>query len=341
MATSTTTAMAVKQSQQTRNNNSSNDMPGIHLERKSYTVRRRSISRGGTHPTLSNVNGYLQQINTIDQFHPAFCNAIKQFQTPRAICGYISMANALICQQFVSTLPGRRISSRDQLAALELKLRDVSTVMESTAQFMKILMGHRKRYIRKHPKDFKTRYEKQSYMEAWVANYEISDILATRAKARDSLDGLVFLRFNQSSEAASATHEERQRILQDEMPYASAHRQGCDKGADFRPGDVVFFAECFSRKKGSHLLVPEAAVEFNEQRKVFPTAFVIDLNSHFCAAVPATIDGENVLFVFNTTIANYLNGSGAIASAMAFDVSFPPGGHPRDVPEVVDMTSDL
>jgi hypothetical protein len=155
--------------------------------------------------------------------------------------------------------------------------------------------------------------------------------------ARTAMDGVVFLRFNQSSELPSAKHEERERMVAEEMCFASAGRGECDKGANFGPGDTVFLAEVFAPERA--LLTPEAYVSRVQRGQLpRPTVFVLDLNGHFCVAVPALLRDRSQaktkkkqttkqLVLFNTSIGNYLTGSGGLVSAMALDLAFPPSQH--------------
>lgn len=298
---------------------------GLQLERQGYNRPRRSVDRGGTHAQLEQNGGQLLQINTFSQFHKLFHLSIRQFQAPQAICGYVSMASAVACNAMLSKLPGRRVSSVKQLHQLEAALRDAPSLLPGIRESMNFVFQSRKRYIDSHGDKFRSERSRREYLSAWVANFEISDFFRDQQRRGVvDLKGVMFLRFNQASELGAATHEERQRIIEEEVKFGSAKRKACDKATDFTPGDVVFLAETFSPKWS--LNTPEhyaATANAKESEVVAPASvFVLDLNGHFCIAVPARIDGKQLLVLFNTTSANYLTGAGGLVSAMAYDLSF-------------------
>ena len=268
----------------------------VQLGVRGFDRKRSSVSRGGTHSTLARNRGLLMQINTFDQFHSYFKASIREFQTPSAICGYISMASALACSALLAKLPSGRIESVEQLKALEAKMRDAATLLPSIRSAMRYVRDSRQRYIDNHPRAFRTAHSRTAYLRAWVANYEISDYFrdcrreylhsasastsagagagagsgsggerasedaaaaaAAAALSRDPVSGVVFMRFNQSPEIGDATHEELERLLLEEQQFAAPHRAKCDKGAEFLPGDTLFLAESFSPQR--RLEKPEA-----------------------------------------------------------------------------------
>eukprot|EP00750_Incisomonas_marina_P007335 INCI14829.1.p1 GENE.INCI14829.1~~INCI14829.1.p1 ORF type:complete len:362 (-),score=65.27 INCI14829.1:78-1163(-) len=296
---------------------------GLQLERQGYNRPRRSVDRGGTHAELEQNGGQLLQINTFSQFHKLFYGSIRQFQTPQAICGYVSMASAVACNAVLSKLPGRRISSVKQLHQLEAALRDAPSLLPGVQASMNYVFQSRKRYIECHSADFRTERSRREYLSAWVANFEISDFFRDQRRRGVDLKGVMFLRFNQASELGAATHEERKRIIEEEVKFGSAKRSACDKATDFAPGDIVFLAETFFPKWSLNTPEHYAATANATASNIAPTSvFVLDLNGHFCIAVPAQIDGKRLLVLFNTTSANYLTGAGGLVSAMAYDLSF-------------------
>eukprot|EP00750_Incisomonas_marina_P003283 INCI13046.2.p1 GENE.INCI13046.2~~INCI13046.2.p1 ORF type:complete len:694 (-),score=118.11 INCI13046.2:1829-3910(-) len=153
--------------------------------------------------------------------------------------------------------------------------------------------------------------------------------VAPCARGLDAVEGIVFLRFNQSSEIPTASHEELERLLHEEAQFmftASQRASGrSSAGSDVSADDVLFLVESFCPER--MLLTPEEFVQLQLAGAIAPPRiFVLDLNGHFCIGVPANgRDGCRKLVLFNTTDTNYLAGVSLLTAAMAFDLSFPRG----------------
>jgi hypothetical protein len=119
------------------------------------------------------------------------------------------------------------------------------------------------------------------------------------------------VRFNQYPEREVARHEEQQR-LEEERPFGGRAGGGKSDPDSYAAGDSMFILEAHCGAEGGwQLLRPEdprlAALSWR--------AAIVDLDGHFAVAV--VLGGQ--LYLVNTTQANYLNGSGLLATAMAHD----------------------
>ena len=291
-------------------------------------------------------NGQLTQLNLFDQFHPVFNDLIEEHSTPSSICGYVACALAKQLARRLAGSPCSYTSAVDAMAAAEA-LRDGIALKPQLADVMAYIRASRERWIAEHPADFPNDQSRRDYLTAWVANYEISDYLACQT-AKD-VDGVVFLRFNQWPERGSATHEEAERLLEevrfgggqgdkaDTVTYSEAEPGtysmfvvedfGADrlKSPDYRDGDAL----------ERPVLRTPAEWKYAQQAREqlwHPKVFVLDLNGHFCVAVPhedsKSLPGglDCCLMLLNTTQASYLGGSGGLIASVAFDLAFPPLG---------------
>lgn len=256
----------------------------------------------------------------MDQFHQCFRPLTATYEAPSALCGYFSVANAMLLSR---ELPARRHVSRDELGELFSKLEDPSAVAAEAERVMAFLQECRQVYVDANTPDFKSPSEVAHYKSDWVANYEISDYLVAEAGRGSLLDSVHFFRYNQIPELESATHEERLR-LEDERCFGSALPGGgdCKVNAELEPGATRFFVERFLPEHA--LLRPEQWARHRE-RDAAPPVFVVDVHDHFVAAVPLVIEpssdtaGGPTLLVVNTTGANYLHNP---ALVYLFDLVF-------------------
>lgn len=125
------------------------------------------------------------------------------------------------------------------------------------------------------------------------------------------------LRGSISTVSGSTQRMKKERILAEEACFGGKATHDKGEVTKFDAKDSVFIMEHFAPER--KLLRPEQFLTDAPSRS---RVFVLDLNGHFCVAVPATIKGRKQLILFNTTQANYLNGSGALVASMAFDLSF-------------------
>ena len=158
--------------------------------------------------------GTIIQHNTLDQFHITFKPLIQEFKAPGAICGYMVMAKAMLLSQH---LPPQGLDSPQALDDMLQIFRNTDLLLPELRTAMAFVHNNRTSYIQAHGADFTSERDRKSYMSAWIANYEISDYL--RSRQDDVKSHVNFLRFNQVPDLKNATHEERIRILDEEMPF--------------------------------------------------------------------------------------------------------------------------
>jgi len=189
------------------------------------------------------------------------------------ICGYVSCAVAVqaadLFPQTTDQWPVVTLSDIDSI------VRALTLVPEELERRIAAPMVHiersRAKYVAAHEGVFGGQRERQQYMTAWVANYEISDFLRLHRDPR-----LLFFRKAEYSALGKATHEEKRR-LEEERRFEH----------DF------FFMD------RSH---PPSLLSREEYREVQTTSFdgrsifVIDLNGHFAVAKPVLLmsAGESV-----------------------------------------------
>ena len=299
----------------------------------------------------------LRQIGTFDQFHHVFHELIEEYETPTAICGYISMAKATL---LVSLIKPGGITKKSELTKIVAELHDYNALMPRIKHAMQFVNESRRKYIDSHEKEFASAKKRVHYMREWVANYEISDYFQhVGLKNIEAVEGLVFARFNQYSERNHATHEEKERILKEEAIFGGATPH--DKGdvTSYEATDSVFIMEIFAPER--KLLRPEQFLaEEPHKQKVFvldlngipnvasPLSFIpthcsiyimqsnalnqiivssmLTTQGHFCVAVPAKLGftGKKQLILFNSTTSSYLGGAGGLIASMVFDLCFAP-----------------
>ena len=295
----------------------------------------------------NNGGGVIRQVNLLNQFSDAWQMLIEVHHAPESICGYLSLAYAVILARAFAQPGdgdgdggggggggGDAAASRLELAELEPALRDVDSVMVEVDRAMGFIEDSRRRYIEAHPNDFATESARRLYMRAWVANYEISDYL--RAEPEQVRREVCFLRFNQYPEYQSARHEERQRMAE-EARFGGSKTGDKSDVACYNEGDSMFIVEAF----GPAARTLETPAEFlsrsagagptevggvgGDFKMARPRIVVLDLNGHFsCSlAVPTGHGGggggdgggEPTLHVLNTTSTSYVSGM-AGSSAM-------------------------
>lgn len=289
---------------------------------KTFSIARSSCANPRDTPFAAcgtqRVDGTLEQRSTVDQFHSCFGVLTAKYESPTAMCGYFSIANAIILSRH---MPARRVT-REEVNQVFRALENPSAVAEEAERVMAFLQECRNSYVKTHPSDFDSQFGIAHYMSDWVANYEISDYLLGEAQRGSLIESVHFFRYNQMPELATATHEERLR-LEDERCFGIAVPGASDSKviAELEPGATRFFVERFLPE---HILLrPEHWVKDNEG--TLPPVFVVDVNDHFVAAVPLIIEpssdspGGPTLLVVNTTRGDYLKNP---ALVYLFDLAF-------------------
>jgi hypothetical protein len=163
----------------------------------------------------------------------------------------------------------------------------------------------REAWVASHAGDFAAERARALYTGAWVANFEVSDCL--RALPPSLSRHIVFVRFNQFKERGVATHEERERLAEEER----------------FEGRTALFVEAFARGDAPdrRLLTPEEALALPAADRDEWRVAVVDLNGHFCVGAPALgDDGAETLALINTIATSCFHGNGALAAAVTFDV---------------------
>ena len=98
---------------------------------KSYSVTRCSVKDPRDTPfqacNTKQVDGNLEQRSSIDQFHDSFRSLAAKYNTPAAMCGYFSVANALLLSR---ELPSRWKVTREEIKMILGVIENASTVVD-------------------------------------------------------------------------------------------------------------------------------------------------------------------------------------------------------------------
>lgn len=273
---------------------------------------RGSCARRDEHAPDMVSEGRIAQINTLDQHSTAFHALIESHNAPRSICGAFSCANALLIAE--------RAAAGEYPETILASLQEMKVVCPEVKKAMKHFQRSRLAYIEAHKGDFPTEREAKQYVSAWAANYEISDYMKECAKTRD-VSNIFFLRYNQWPERKDATHEEAQRLAEEEV--FGGHNTGDKASVQLEPGASRFIVERFTSGGESVLERPE---EWLARQESYPGAvFILDLNGHFAAAVAQGPLHEPRLVVVNTTRGDYIRAGGGdgCIPLVAFDLAYP------------------
>jgi len=248
--------------------------------------------------------GNIVQVNTLDQHADVFRPAIAEFQAPRSSCGAFACAHAVLISA--------RLAAGDSASEILEGLKDVDAVHHEVRNFMSFAQKSRLAYIQEHPEGFPSKRDEAKYMSAWYANYELSDYCIQEA-ARIG-EAVRFLRYNQWPERGDATHEEAERLVEEER--FGGQTQGDKSTVALEAGASRFIVERFAPARS--LETPEQWLQ--ERGAGCNTGvFILDVNGHFVTAFAASAE-EPELIVVNTTGSSYLS---AGAPAAAFDLAYP------------------
>lgn len=290
-------------------------------------------------------SGIVHQVNLLNQFHSHWAPAIRAHKTASAICGYTSVGIALYLLKHekhesssceICTDARNRDTLKNDvfddaffpdvahvLAFRERLRRDNQLIQAVTREIvacMESVRRSRQMYIDVHGKSWKQR-EKSKYLCAWVANYEISDLLVEACRTIPDMDQCVFFRYSEWVELHNATHEEATRIAIDDQRFGGTQPGEKGRIASFQSpcrsncapdycvcGGHMLSVERFCPRR---LLTPrEAAMEivpFLAENENCPgrgwSVAVVDLNGHFATCVRL---GDGGVAILNTTTARYL-----------------------------------
>jgi len=283
----------------------------------SIAESRASISKVEIDNHKESVKGdvRLHQHNTLNQFHTFFAASISRYEAPSAICGYMTIAHCRLLRKHLEGAPSPLPLSALEAAGSAL-IKEKAQVLIEVERAMSSIHAKRTRYVESHPGVFDAA-ERRKYMQAWVANYEISDELVEdgmplNSAAAERAPSLHFARYNEYPSLGEATYEERERIAADQQRFGG--RMGAKGESVFSPGDSVHIFERFEDGGKSQLLTV-AEWRMAEEEGVCtssPRIFAVDLNGHFVTAVVCYVasgDGSEarpVVYVFNTTESSYL-----------------------------------
>ena len=165
------------------------------------------------------------------------------------VCGYIAVASALALADG-SPVRGLRVCappdgdcvSPADIDALLRPLRDQGAMVEAVRAAVAVVAASRGAWIAAHPSDFAAPRAAAACLSAWVANFEVSDLLAG-ARARGRAGRVCFAR---AVERGAVSHEEAIRVREEaefahcamfvEAPRGGAGGGGDDSGMHDRTG---------------------------------------------------------------------------------------------------------
>jgi hypothetical protein len=215
-------------------------------------------------------NTFFREILIYDQWSSDFFELIKQYQTPSAICGYL----AISLSYFISEHPHKTVKEIEKLTLDISKSKE--EILKRVEKVMKFIHNDRSNYIKKFKQDFKSQKEITTYMQDWVANYEISDFMKKNQNKE-----IFFIR-NIERDLNSIKHEEFKRVSEEE---------------NFRD-ELFFIEECVGNqfKKPKEWKVPEGS-----------PVFISDLGGHFGVVLRYETEKEEGLVLINTMKSSYVN----------------------------------
>ncbi|KAJ3450584.1 hypothetical protein M0812_06768 [Anaeramoeba flamelloides] len=200
------------------------------------------------------------EVKIVDQFGKDFKQLIVEYETPSAICGYVSPAVAIHLSQNLQVTEESQIESEafeNQLSILQKS----STIIGGVEKAMKYIQQDRDNYLKNYDKEFKKQSEKTHYKRDWVANYEIGDFIKA-----NQLQDVIFIR-QPEPRPNTLKHEEFRRYLLEKDFY----RFG-------------FYFERFKSENQNQFFSPLQWIEFQLLgEKLLNKTYVIDLQGHFCA----------------------------------------------------------
>jgi hypothetical protein len=303
-----------------------------------------------------------------------------------SICGYVSCATALeiwsyLCEDLAREGGTGCLDTLAKVEELTARLRDFAAMERRVRDVMAFIRDSRLRYIAAHATDFPSQRSREVYLKAWVANYEISDYLQRQTTllkegagvgavpcefspllshhllySSDSHFSIYqvprFLRFNQWPEYGVATHEEKERLVE-ERRFGGKNGDK-EKSASYGPNDSQMIVESFvperllerpevwaRRMRGDYKggnAIDKTAASLSDSSTAAATAsstarsaciFVLDLNGHFAVSVSAYSEEaaagnqESKTLFYNSTKASYADtAGGSICLAAAHDLGW-------------------
>eukprot|EP00854_Cymbomonas_tetramitiformis_P009999 gene9999-11836_t len=300
--------------------------------------------------------GVLLEVGALDQFHMDWEPLIHKYGTASSICGYVTAATIkLLCAAITeATGEGEGAAAAETVEVESLRvvsrlLRDVRNpdVMKREVEAaMAEVDASRVTWIQEHPELFLDGAESvagKNHRRGWVANYELSDLLKTRASAMPVTAGCFdFVRHNQFPEVGHATPDERVRITAEEARFGGAASGPAGNELTFGDNDSVFFVERFEAgAEETVMLSPEEYIAGAVDEALASSsdiygvvegvrAVAFDLNGHYSAGFTCSTKGGDKMLVFiNSTSGTYLHSP---IVCWYYDVVFPLAGAGELIP---------
>ena len=198
------------------------------------------------------------------------------------------------------------VKSLNDLHRIMDSLCDSQQIAEYISNAMQFIVRDRQKYIQRTPSAFESDKEKNHYLRAWVANYEISRFIQSMECQHRKY--VVFLRCNQYLELEVANREEKELILSEEKPFGK---------------DTKFIIEMFEPRKlfrcDRGLFIKEC--EVRKIDSVESCLWILDLHGHFNCAFTTRIGGQSNVVVMDTYRANHCDNPAVLT---CFDLVFVP-----------------
>ncbi len=277
-------------------------------------------------------DGDIHSLPGLNQFSDVFRPLCARHGTAESICGYTTFAVATILVERVRELRGAGFASISPELLHEAVVANVPRFMREVEKSMAHVRQSREAWILSHPELFSTERSKKNHLQGWIANYELSDLIATFIAP--NLDDVAappvdFVRFNQWHEVSSATPDERVNIERDEKRFGGRTDATRPGNVIFKEGESKFIVERFGKEGLRCLQSPEewwdaealhlANTSCNQQEDNDNLRiFCMDLNGHFSAGWSVE---PGRLFFINTTKSAYADK--AIVD-WYYDLRFPP-----------------
>jgi hypothetical protein len=153
--------------------------------------------------------GSVASHGSLDQFNEAFGPMIQRHGVAGSICGYVTAANVgLLCARAASLFPptqndGSQKCNVTPLGAADLDqllecVREPGIVLPEVERNMARVGAARGAYVDAHPQQFaggRGGKAANQFFRGWVANYELSDLLAGDAAAAAAAAPRLFARY--------------------------------------------------------------------------------------------------------------------------------------------------
>ena len=239
----------------------------------------------------------IREVKIFDQFDsPPVRSLASSKGACSAICGYCACAvSSFLLDRQYTTL------SLTEIKTLVAELLDnVDLIIPYLSVAFDAILDDRRAYIAAPSTPFADASEEAGYITAWVANYEISDVLRGYATSN-----VAYLRRNQTVDLAEATHVEKERLLAEEV--------------SFPPGDD-FILEFFEPRELLRCS-RDTFLDACQSRGLNPESliWIIDLKGHYNVAISIRDEGRCSLVMLDTGAAAHCDN---ITAVKAFELVF-------------------